>query len=65
MPVNWLFPDVWDLAIYWSESAVDASRDTEQEPWQEAKRKKGQKGQRTSGNNRKTIDNSAAWQEIA
>ena len=49
-------------SLGWSESTADASRETEQEPWQEAKKKK-KKGKRTSG--KKRSDSGADGQDIA
>ncbi len=49
-------------SLGWSESTPDASRETEQEPWQEARRRR--RARRTSGRRRKASDLSTDWQEI-
>ncbi len=48
----------------WGELTPDASRETEQEPWLEAHRRK-KKGKRTSGKRRGASGSSTDWQEIA
>ena len=48
----------------WTEPETDANRETEQEPWLEAKKKK--KGKKTSGKKKSANDsNNMDWHEIA
>jgi FtsP/CotA-like multicopper oxidase with cupredoxin domain len=50
-------------SLRWTESATDASRETTQEPWLEAKKKK--KSKKTSGKKKSADDGSNTdWHEV-
>ena len=51
-------------SLGWTEPTTDASRETEQEPWLEAKKSK--KGKKASGKKKRASEGSNAdWQEMA
>ncbi len=52
-------------SLGWSESTADAGRETEPEPWQEAKKKSKKKGKRTSGKKSSASESGADGQDIA
>lgn len=53
-------------SLGWTESMTDANRETEPEPWLEAKKKKAKKSKTTSGKKKSAGEGgNTDWQEMA